>query len=87
MRRERPPGAPAPRRAAGGGAETGTESAAAGTPEDPEVRYLREQLRDFVDEITDFFEEAEKNVAAHPAESVLGAMLVGILIGYLLGRR
>jgi len=84
MRRERPP---SPGHAHGGADQPGTESASGGAPEDPEVRYLREQLRDLVDEITDFFEEAGKNVAAHPAESVLGAMLVGVLIGFLLGRR
>jgi hypothetical protein len=29
---------------------------------------------------------AEKGIAAHPAQSVVGALLVGILIGRLLGR-
>jgi ElaB/YqjD/DUF883 family membrane-anchored ribosome-binding protein len=37
-------------------------------------------------EATSFFDEAEKNIAAHPTESVVGALLVGILIGRLLGR-
>lgn len=48
---------------------------------------LREQLREFVNEATTYFEEAEKNIAAHPTESVVGALLVGVLIGRLLGRR
>jgi hypothetical protein len=48
---------------------------------------LREQLRELVNEVTNFFEEAEKNIAAHPTESVVGALLVGVLIGRLLGRR
>lgn len=84
VRRDRPPAA---RRAAGGGAEAGPESAAAGAPSDSEIRYLQEQLRELVDEVRNFFEEGEKNISAHPTESVLGAMLVGILIGVLLGRR
>jgi hypothetical protein len=29
---------------------------------------------------------AEKGIEAHPAQSVVGALLVGILIGRLLGR-
>jgi hypothetical protein len=52
-----------------------------------EERELRDQLRALVNEVTTFFEEAEKNIAAHPTESVVGALLVGILIGRLLGRR
>ena len=48
---------------------------------------LREQLHDFANEVTKFFEEVEKNISAHPTESVVGAMLVGVLIGRLLGRR
>jgi ElaB/YqjD/DUF883 family membrane-anchored ribosome-binding protein len=41
----------------------------------------------FIEAITEFFEEAEKNVSAHPAANVIGGMVVGILIGRLLGRR
>jgi hypothetical protein len=52
-----------------------------------EERELREQLRELVNEVTSFFEEAEKSVSAHPAQSVISALLVGILIGRLLGRR
>lgn len=48
---------------------------------------LRDHLRELVNEVTGFFEEAEKSVSAHPAQSVVGALLVGILIGRLLGRR
>ena len=48
---------------------------------------LREQLRELMNEATAFFAEAEKNIAAHPTESVVGALLVGVLIGRLLGRR
>ena len=38
---------------------------------------MREQLRDFVSNVEKFFEEAEKNIATHPTESVVGALLVG----------
>ena len=34
-----------------------------------------------------FFEEAEKSISAHPAQSVVGAFLAGVLVGRLLGRR
>lgn len=52
-----------------------------------EEKELRDQLRELMSEVTDFFAEAEKNISAHPAQSVVGALLVGILIGRLLGRR
>jgi hypothetical protein len=55
--------------------------------EDAAEHELREQLRELMNEVTGFFEEAEKNVAAHPTQSVIGALLVGILIGRLLGKR
>ena len=41
----------------------------------------------FIEAITEFFEEAEKNVSARPAAHVIGGIVVGILIGRLLGRR
>lgn len=47
----------------------------------------RQRLDEFIDEATQFFEQAEKSIASHPAQSVVGALLVGILIGRLLGRR
>jgi ElaB/YqjD/DUF883 family membrane-anchored ribosome-binding protein len=50
-------------------------------------RELREQLRELLSEATTFFEEAEQSISAHPTQSVVGALLVGILIGRLLGRR
>ncbi len=70
-------------------------AAASGTTSTPppplkeaaEESELREQLRELVNQVTTFFEEAEKNIAAHPTESVVGALLVGVLIGRLLGRR
>ena len=70
-------------------------AAASGPPATPppppketaEEHELRDQLRELMNEATAFFEEAEKNIAAHPTESVVGALLVGVLIGRLLGRR
>jgi ElaB/YqjD/DUF883 family membrane-anchored ribosome-binding protein len=55
--------------------------------ETPEERELRDQLRELANEVTNYFGEAEKTISAHPTESVVGALLVGILIGRLLGRR
>ena len=47
---------------------------------------IRAQFSELADEITGFFEQAEKNISEHPIESVAGALLIGILIGRLLGR-
>ena len=55
--------------------------------ENANERELRDQLGELVNEVTGFFAEAEKSISAHPTQSVIGAMLVGILIGRLLGRR
>ena len=52
-----------------------------------EEKELRGQLQDLVKEITEFVDDAEKNISAHPAMSVIAAMLSGILIGSLLSRR
>jgi len=57
-------------------------------PAEPsEDSELRDHLRELATEVTGFFEEAEKTIAAHPAQSAAGALLVGILIGRLIGRR
>jgi ElaB/YqjD/DUF883 family membrane-anchored ribosome-binding protein len=72
-------------------AEPSTTASASATPAPPvetaEEHELRQQLRELVNEVTTFFEEAEKNISMHPTESVVGALLVGVLIGRLLGRR
>ena len=60
--------------------------ATAAPEESAEAQVLRDQLGELVDHVTHFFEDAEKNIAAHPAESVIAALLLGILIGRLLGR-
>jgi ElaB/YqjD/DUF883 family membrane-anchored ribosome-binding protein len=52
-----------------------------------EEHELRDHLRELTNEVTSFFEDAEKGISAHPTQSVVGALLVGILIGRLLGRR
>jgi ElaB/YqjD/DUF883 family membrane-anchored ribosome-binding protein len=41
----------------------------------------------FIEAITDFLEQEEKKVSAHPAAHVIGGIVVGILIGRLLGQR
>jgi hypothetical protein len=66
------------------GAPTGPPEAQATPPEDPE---LQGYLRQLADEVTELFGEAEKSISAHPTQSVAGALLLGILIGRLLGRR
>jgi len=52
--------------------------------EDQEVRV---ELKELIEEVKEFFETAEKNIAAHPTTSVVAAMLLGILIGRTLGGR
>ena len=66
-----------------------SDAAAAGAwPQEPaEQAELRSQFGELIKEITAFAEDAEKNIAAHPAMSVAAAMLLGILIGSLLARR
>jgi ElaB/YqjD/DUF883 family membrane-anchored ribosome-binding protein len=55
--------------------------------ETSDLPELRDQLRELADEVSRLFAEAESNIAAHPAQSVIGALLVGILIGRLLPAR
>jgi ElaB/YqjD/DUF883 family membrane-anchored ribosome-binding protein len=52
-----------------------------------EDRHVAEQLRDLLETIKAFAEDAERNVAEHPAASLVGALLLGILIGRLIGKR
>ncbi|MGC2413344.1 MAG: hypothetical protein WA459_11695 [Stellaceae bacterium] len=87
--REQPaPPSLAPERSSASGRPTadGMGIAAAAPEEAAEEGALRDQLGELVDQVTQFFEDAEKNIAAHPAESVIAALLLGILIGRLLGR-
>ena len=78
---------PIPLSAAAAGGATATPPPPPPPQEAAEERELRDQLRELVNEVTTFFEETEKNIAAHPTQSVVGALLVGVLIGRLLGRR
>ena len=57
-------------------------------PEDTtDEQQLHGTAGKFIEAITEFFEEAEKNVSAHPTAHVIGGIVVGILIGRLVGRR
>ena len=61
---------------------------AAESPREPsDEMELQGQMRQFAYELTELFGEAEKGISAHPTQSVASALLVGILIGRLLGRR
>jgi ElaB/YqjD/DUF883 family membrane-anchored ribosome-binding protein len=62
-------------------------AAAEPSPEPPAEAELQSQMRQFAHELTELFGDAEKGISAHPTQSVAGALLVGILIGRLLGRR
>ena len=56
-------------------------------PESADEHEWRDQISELANAVTSFLEEAEKDIAAHPAQSVIGALVVGILIGWLVGRR
>jgi len=47
---------------------------------------LMDQMRALAQEISAFAEETEKGVVNHPLTSVLGALVLGILIGRLFHR-
>ena len=51
-----------------------------------EEHGLHGEVLEFIKLIAAYVEEAKGSVAAHPSGSVLGAMVIGILIGRLLGR-
>jgi ElaB/YqjD/DUF883 family membrane-anchored ribosome-binding protein len=57
------------------------EDAAEGAPDN-----LMDQMRTLAQEISAFAEETEKGVVNHPLTSVLGALVLGILIGRLFHR-
>jgi ElaB/YqjD/DUF883 family membrane-anchored ribosome-binding protein len=68
-------------------AEARTAATPGGLEETTEAKELRGELRDLVKELADFVQDAEANISAHPAVSMVAAMLLGILIGSLLARR
>jgi hypothetical protein len=55
--------------------------------ESAEDRHILEQLQDLIAIVREYIEDAEHNVAEHPALSVIGALLLGILIGRHIGKR
>jgi ElaB/YqjD/DUF883 family membrane-anchored ribosome-binding protein len=83
------PAEPAVGRGTGAVMEVRSDSAApASRSEEPSTEQeLRRQLSDLVKEISNFVDDAEKNISEHPAMSIVAAMLLGIVIGSLLGRR
>jgi ElaB/YqjD/DUF883 family membrane-anchored ribosome-binding protein len=74
-------------RAAPASSSTGQPSAAEPHTEPGAELELQDQLRQFATELNNLFEGAEKGISEHPTQSVIGALLVGILVGRLLGRR
>lgn len=59
----------------------------AGPPRAEEVRDAKAPWIDIADEVEQLLKGAEKDVAAHPLASVGAALLVGLAVGLLLGRR
>jgi hypothetical protein len=72
------------RAAAAAAAGAASANAAGSIADTPDEKELSGQ---FADELKGLFGGAEKSISAHPAQGVIGAMLVGIPIGRLLGRR
>ena len=71
-----------------GTAAVGESLAPNGRQEEPaDEQELRSQLRDLAKEVTDFANDAEKNISAHPATSMLAALLMGMVIGSLIAHR
>ena len=65
----------------------GSEGVAASPPTGAVERdRLGEEIGDLMNELTEFFEDAEKNIVAHPAATAIGALAVGLIIGRLLQR-
>ena len=56
------------------------------TAEESPVDGLMDQMRTLAQEISAFAEDTEKGVVNHPLTSVLGALVLGILIGRLFHR-
>jgi len=61
------------------------ESAAEPPPESSAATFVQ-QLHTLAREISAFAEDTEKGVANHPLTSVLGALVLGILIGRAIHR-
>jgi ElaB/YqjD/DUF883 family membrane-anchored ribosome-binding protein len=63
-----------------------SEDAAADNEAEWAAGNLMDQMRTLAQEISAFAEDTEKGVANHPLTSVLGALVLGILIGRLFHR-
>ncbi len=72
---------------ADGPAATAEAPGSAGAAADSSPPKDQGQLAELIKELTGFVEDAEKNISAHPAMSVVAALLLGILIGAALARR
>ena len=48
---------------------------------------LEGQLREVLEAIKEFGQTVEENATSHPAATAVGALIIGILIGRLIGRR
>jgi ElaB/YqjD/DUF883 family membrane-anchored ribosome-binding protein len=75
------------RAAAAAASGAASANAAGSTADTPDEKELSDQLGQFADELKSLFDGLDKSISAHPGRSVIGAMLVGILIGRLFGRR
>jgi ElaB/YqjD/DUF883 family membrane-anchored ribosome-binding protein len=62
------------------------EEAAAEDAAEAAASNLMDQMRTLAQEISTFAEDTEKGVVNHPLTSVLGALVLGILIGRLFHR-
>lgn len=73
-------------RAEAGAAGVAAADNAEGAAEAAESHWagLVEQLQGLAGEIADFAEDTEKGIADHPLTSVLGALVLGILIGRMI---
>ncbi len=80
-RREQP-SSPGDRQQAGGTNEAPRQAQGSGAN-----GQTAEQIQDFIDTVKEFIEDAEHNVSEHPAAGVIGAFLLGIIVGRLIWKR
>ena len=73
--------------AEGPAAGSGASGPTAGPAESSQAKDGQGEFGELIKELTGFVEDAEKNIASHPAMSVVAALLLGILIGAALARR
>jgi hypothetical protein len=76
----------AERAAGGGGGGSGGGEARDHAGSESSATGLNEQLRILAHEISAFAEEAEKGIVNHRLASVVGALILGILIGRMIHR-